>query len=211
MVCVGLQAHDESRATCDAESLGVRLRLNNGVVTMSTQRRRRLGSRCREYARRKRTCRRRLEKILGHQTLTSLLARVLVDLFCQLQHCPGGLFRTASNVEAYAGRVGGPKLSGSVCRRDSPSPAVRKMLRLGCFPNRRRFHVAICLCARCIQHQSIADKRRFKCSHQPSDFVSMHSSFARQTIQRRSTKMTMMFGLRWCVIRARYFQVLRSS
>ena len=73
MVCVGLQAHDESRATCDAESLGVRLRLNNGVVTMSTQRRRRLGSRCREYARRKRTCRRRLEKILAHQTLTSLL------------------------------------------------------------------------------------------------------------------------------------------
>ena len=80
MIRVGLQVHDEVRTTCDAETLGVRLRFDTGVATVPTERRWRLHSGCREFAQRKRTCGRRLEKIMGHQTLASLMA--LHDLVC---------------------------------------------------------------------------------------------------------------------------------
>ena len=75
MIRVGLQAHDEVRATCDAETLGVRLLLDTGVATMSTKRKWRLRSGCRKFAQRKRTCGHHLEKIMGNQTFASLLAR----------------------------------------------------------------------------------------------------------------------------------------
>ena len=45
----------------------------------------------------------------------------------------------------------------------------------------------------------------------PSDLASTHPPFARLSLQRLSTMMTMMVDLSCCVIRGRYLQVLRSS
>ena len=37
MIRVGLQVHEEARATCDAETLGFHLRFDTGVATVSTE------------------------------------------------------------------------------------------------------------------------------------------------------------------------------
>ena len=76
MIRVGIHVHDEVRAICDAETLGVRLRFDTDVATVSIERGWRLRGGCREFAQRKRTRGRRHENIMGgHQTFASLLAR----------------------------------------------------------------------------------------------------------------------------------------
>ena len=86
IIRVGLQVHDEVRATCDAETSGVRLRLDTGVATLSTEREWRLRSGCREIARRKRTCGRRPKKIMGHPTFCFYVGtRVPVNLLVLLR------------------------------------------------------------------------------------------------------------------------------
>ena len=49
MFRVGLRVHDEVRATRDADTLGVRLRFDTGVATVSIERGWRLRSVCREF------------------------------------------------------------------------------------------------------------------------------------------------------------------
>ena len=38
MIRIGIQVHDKVRATCDAETVGVRLRFATSVATVSTER-----------------------------------------------------------------------------------------------------------------------------------------------------------------------------
>ena len=73
MIRVGVHVHDDVRATCDAETMGLRFRFDTGVATVSTERGWRLRSVCRGFAQRKRRCGRRLDGTMGHQTFAALL------------------------------------------------------------------------------------------------------------------------------------------
>ena len=91
---------------------------------------------------RKVTCKRRIEKTLGHQTFAYLLARwSLSILFASYK-----LARAAylEPLQHRMGTLGVFQLSGSVSRDESPSSLFRDVLQLRCLLVWRRVRCAIC-------------------------------------------------------------------
>ena len=82
-----LHMNDEIKASSDAEKLRVRLRFDLGVVTVSKYRGQRLRRGCRQLARRKNVCGRRLEKIMEHRALACLLVRGSLSIMFEGHTC----------------------------------------------------------------------------------------------------------------------------
>ena len=172
----------------------------------------RLRGGCLEVAQRQRTCGRRLEKIMGHQTFASLLARrSLSILFASYKLARADYSKPLQTWRSVREEL---ETFGSLV------PCLEAHLRLPWSDMCQSSDASLAGSASTMRSASVHDVSHIGrlrenvdsiAKKKPSDLASTHSPCARLSIHRLSTNMTMMFDLSCCVTRMRYLQVLRSS